>query len=172
VGSSTPIPGAIIDGDHTWPVDVLLDGRTVMTLADHPRIINRSLAQRLEAHAQLLLVRSWPHATLRTTTERNADPEVSDSGIDTLDTEATGPADRWWVADGLAIHLELDTWWNAHDTWHVRCFARHGSDLPAVVSTTQRSIGGAVALEDDWCALCGHRRREGAPCLPSPEGRG
>lgn len=163
------ICGGIIDGDHTWPLDVLLDGRTVMNLAEHPRIINRILAQRLESHAQLMLVRSWPHATLRTTTERHADPQVTGLDIVTLDAEATGPADRWWTTGGIAIHLELDTWWDARDTWHVRCFARRESALPTVVRAAQQAISGAIALEYDWCALCGERRRHGAPCLTSQE---
>ncbi|MER5888294.1 hypothetical protein ABT160_31115 [Streptomyces sp. NPDC001941] len=84
------------------------------------------------------------------------------------DTEATGPADRWWLADGIAIHLQLDTWWNARDTWHVRCFARHATDLPTLTSVTQRSIAGVAVLEEDWCALCSQFRHHGAPCIPVP----
>ncbi|WP_157597274.1 hypothetical protein [Streptacidiphilus rugosus] len=155
------IRSGIIDGDHTWPLDVLLDGRTVMTLAEKPRIINSSVAQRLEAHAQLVLVRSWPHVTLRTTTERHADPEVASLDIATPDTEATGPADRWWTADGIAIHLELDTWWNARDTWHVRCFAQRESDLPTVVRTAQRMISGTIARAIvNTCGSVASQRRE------------
>lgn len=55
----------IMDGDWTNSVKVLLDGRTGMALADKPlRILNRSVDQRLEAHALLLALHRWPHLTL------------------------------------------------------------------------------------------------------------
>jgi hypothetical protein len=48
-GEATAYPSAdgwsfpgIVDGDQTWAVDILLDERTVMTLAGQPRIINSS----------------------------------------------------------------------------------------------------------------------------------
>ncbi|MFJ3505558.1 hypothetical protein [Streptomyces sp. NPDC090135] len=86
-------PG-ILDGDQTWPVDVLLDERTVMTLAGRPRVVNSSILQRLEAHAQLSQVRDRPHVTFGIATEPGREPTVAATGLPRLDAEATGPADR------------------------------------------------------------------------------
>lgn len=157
---------AIVDGDQTWAVDVLLDERTVMTLAGRPRIINSSIAQRLEAHARLVLVRRWPHATLRLTTEPGQEPAVAEEGLPALDFEATGPADKWWRNDETAIHLELHTWWRGKDTWAARCFSKRAENLAAAVESVRHSVTGSEWRDEDWCALCAQFRESAEPCFP------
>lgn len=162
-------PG-LTDGDQTWGVDVLLDGRTVMTLAEQPRVINSSVGQRLEAHAQLAQVRGWPHVTLGIATEPGQEPTVDDDGFPTLDAEATGPADKWWSNDGTAIHLELHKWWGDEDVWVACCFARQAANLTAAVEAV-RQAGARVWRDEEWCPLCSRFRRPDQPCLPGAESR-
>ena len=156
----------ILDGDQTWPVDVLLDGRTVMTLAGQPRIINSSIVQRLEAHAQLAQVRGWPHVTLGVATEPGQEPVVAEARLPARDVEATGPADKWWSSNETAIHLKLHKWWGDEDIWAARCFARKAEDLPATVASVQHAVTGGVWMDEEWCGLCTHFRKPAQPCLP------
>ncbi|MER5892167.1 hypothetical protein [Streptomyces sp. NPDC001876] len=172
-GEATVYPGidgwsfpGIHDGDQTWSVDVLLDERTVMTLAGQPRIINSSIAQRLEAHAQLAQVRDWPHVTSGIAVEPGQEPAAAEVDFPALDVEATGPADKWWSNDETAIHLKLHTWWGSEDIWVVRCFAKRAENLTATVESVRHAVTGGVWRDEDWCALCAHFRHPTQPCLP------
>ncbi|MFI8389079.1 hypothetical protein [Streptomyces sp. NPDC085540] len=157
----------ILDGDQTWTVDVLLDERTVLMLAGQPRIINSSMLQRLECHAQLAQVRGWPHVTLGLATEPGQEPGVAEAHLPSPDGEATGPADKWWGDDETVIHLELHKWWGDVDIRVARCFTRRADDLPAAVESVRRAVTGGVWRDEDWCGLCSHFRLPEQPCLPN-----
>jgi hypothetical protein len=161
-------PG-IVDGDQTWAVDVLLDERTVMTLAGQPRVINSSIAQRLEAHAQLSQVRGWPHATLSIATNPGQELTVDEAGLPALDVEATGPADKWWGNNETAVHLELHKWWGGEDIWVGRCFALQAENLTAMVEAARQAVSDGVWRDEDWCSLCSQFRQPVQPCLPEAE---
>ncbi|WP_199551390.1 hypothetical protein [Streptomyces sp. N35] len=158
-------PG-IHDGDQTWSVDVLPDERTAMTLAGRPRIINSSILQRLESHAQLSQVREWPHATFAVATEPGREPTVTEAGLPALDAEATGPADRWWVDSGTAMHLKLHKWWGEEDIWVARCFAERAENLAPTVDALRHAVTDAAWRDEDWCGLCTHFRQPAQACLP------
>ncbi|WP_405591446.1 hypothetical protein [Streptomyces sp. NBC_01092] len=153
----------ILDGDQTWTVEVLLDERTAMTLADRPRIINRSIMQRLESHAQLAQVRGWPHVTLGISTEPGQEPTVCGADLPALDVVATGPADKWWSNGQAAVHAGLHKWWGGEDVWIVRCFARQAEDLAATVESVRHAMTGSAWVNEDWCALCTHFRHPEQP---------
>ncbi|WP_405861550.1 hypothetical protein OG361_39605 [Streptomyces sp. NBC_00090] len=158
----------IVDGDWTSTVDVLLDQRTAMTLAGRSRVINRSIRQRMESHAQLSLVRDRPHITLAVGMAPGRVPAVAGVGLPAVDVEATGPADRWWVGGGTAVHLELHKWWGDEDLWVARCFTERARDLPAAVDSVRRSVTGGMWREEEWCAVCAHSREPAQPCLGTP----
>ncbi|MGW9448583.1 hypothetical protein [Streptomyces sp. NPDC055632] len=158
-------PG-ILDGDETWPVDVLPDGRTAMTLAGRPRVVNSSILQRLEAHAQLSQVRDRPHVTFAIATEPGREPTVAATVLPGLDTGATGPADRWWVSSDVAIHLKLHKWWGEEDVWIARCFTQRAENLAATADALRQAVTGGVWRNEDWCGLCTQVRRPAQACLP------
>ncbi|NGO81845.1 hypothetical protein G6045_40310 [Streptomyces sp. YC504] len=164
-GDGWTFPG-ILDGDQTWRVDVLSDGSTTMTLARRSRIINSSILQRLEAHAQLSQVRDWPHVTFAVATEPGQEPTVAEAALPPLDAEATGPADRWWVAGGTAIQLKLHKWWGEEDMWVARCFTERPENLTTTVDALRHAVTGGVWRNEDWCGLCRHVRQPAQPCLP------
>lgn len=159
----------IHDGDQTWSVDVLPDQRTAMTLAGRPRIINSSILQRLEAHAQLSQVRDWPHVTFAVATEPSQDPTVAEAGLPALDVEATGPADRWWADSETAVHLKLHKWWGEEDIWVTRCFTKRAENLATTVDALRHAVTGGVRRNEDWCGLCTHVRQPEQACLPRTE---
>ncbi|MFG2334192.1 hypothetical protein ACGFMM_31955 [Streptomyces sp. NPDC048604] len=159
-------PG-IHDGDQTWSVDVLPDERTAMTLAGRPQVINSSILQRLEAHAQLSQVRDWPHVTFAVATEPGQEPTVAEAGLPDLDAEATGPADRWWVGSETAIHLKLHKWWGEEDIWFARCFTERAENLATTVDALRHAVTGGVWRNEDWCGLCAHVRQPAQACLPN-----
>jgi hypothetical protein len=100
---------AILDDDWTWPVDVLLDGRTAMGPGRWPqRVIDRSVDQRLEKHSMLASVRRWPHQTFAVTTPTEVSPIVHEAVVPPLVYEATADYHRaWWTlgATGLVLLL-------------------------------------------------------------------
>ncbi|MGW6396209.1 hypothetical protein ACWFR1_38215 [Streptomyces sp. NPDC055103] len=156
----------IHDGDQAWSVDVLPDQRTAMTLAGRTRIINSSILQRLEAHAQLSQARGWPHVTYAVATESSQEPTVAEAGLPALDVEATGPADRWWVGSETAIHLKLHKWWGEEDIWVARCFTERAEKLATTVDALRHAVTGGVWRNEDWCGLCTHARQPAQACLP------
>ncbi|MFE0772836.1 hypothetical protein [Streptomyces sp. NPDC058861] len=158
-------PG-ILDGDQTWPVNVLPDGRTVMTLAGRPRVVNSSILQRLEAHAQLSQVRDRPHMTFAIATEPGREPTVAATGLPALDTEASGPADRWWVDSETAIHLKLHKWWGEEGIWIARCFTERAENLATTADALRHAVTGGVWRNEDWCGLCTQLRQPTQACLP------
>ena len=123
---------AILDGVQTWPVDVLIDGRTAMAMPHAPyRIINSSVEQRLENDALMAAVMSWRHRVLTATTERLAIPAVVNKLLPPSVAEATGPADLWWYDDQFAVHLRLPTGGEgAHSTQIVT----HGPDTVSLAT--------------------------------------
>jgi hypothetical protein len=163
------IVASIVDGDQTWPVNVLLDGRTVTTLGGRPRIINSSLDQRLASHAQLAQVRRRPHVALGLVTPPGQEPAIDGTGLPAIDAAATGPADRWWGDDEAAVHLEACKWWGSEDFWVVRCFTHRAEDLPALVEASRRALPGAAWRDEKWCTLCSQARRPEQPCLPETD---
>ncbi|WP_328720899.1 hypothetical protein OHT52_16320 [Streptomyces sp. NBC_00247] len=163
--------GGILDGDATWALDVLLDGRTAMTLAGRPRLINSGIAQRLEAHAQVARVRYWPHVTMGFAVGPGRTPTAAGIGFPPLDVEATGPAGTWWGDGESAVHLELHTWWGSEDLWIARCFAREAGRLASMAESVRQGVTGGAWREEHWCIWCSDSRRSMQPCLPeSPTG--
>ncbi|MEU8185463.1 hypothetical protein AB0B85_14625 [Micromonospora sp. NPDC049044] len=168
---------AAVDGDWTWGVDVLLDGRTAMAPGEWPyRLIDSAVQQRLEKHALLAEVRLWPHVTLTYETETLVPPTVTVTGVPEV-PEATGPADRWWYDGEVAAHLSLRGWPAGTDHWVLRCFSRARAGLSGVLDRLS-----AVGELDDWCSICGRALQpsfrsyvpqggELGLCLPLPVAR-
>ncbi|MER5645101.1 hypothetical protein [Streptosporangium sp. NPDC002524] len=156
----------IVDGDWTWGVEVLLDGRAGMTLADKPlRILNRTVEQRLEAHALLVAVHRWPHLTLELTTTRGTAPVLAGAGFPPRVDEASGPADLWWFDGASAVHLHLDNWWTYdHDVWVARCFSKDATALSQIKRSLLNEVTGLLEPDEVWCSLCERRTVSGRPC--------
>lgn len=119
--------GGILDGDDTWGLDVLLDGRTTTGPGSWPdRVIDRNPLQRLERHALLTEVADWPHHT-----STLASPAIDGPGLP-VDVAATGPANLWWYDGEAAVHLTLSGWPATGDVWTLCRFARDPDRLPVV----------------------------------------
>jgi hypothetical protein len=73
------IPSACVDGDWTWGVDLLFDGRTMIDLGsgNEPFLVDRDLPQRIEHHAQRALVHDWPHTAFHWETQTGAEPALA-----------------------------------------------------------------------------------------------
>ncbi|MFC7221272.1 hypothetical protein ACFQLX_24365 [Streptomyces polyrhachis] len=161
------LPGAVIDGDWTWGVDVLIDGRTAMRLPDDRashRIIDRSVEQRIESHALVHSVREWAHRHSHLLSMGD-EPALDTSGFPPPVPQASGPSNTWWADEDHAIHLQLHTWWQPEVRWILRCFTRHRQELDHMATLLPASDPKAVPPRD-WCELCGHFRMEGEPCFP------
>ncbi|MEV0730319.1 hypothetical protein [Polymorphospora sp. NPDC050346] len=160
------LPG-IFDGDQTWGIDVLADGRTAMGPGRWPyRIIDRSVDQRLEKHALLVAVRSWPHRTFTCSTPPEVLPVVDEERLPPPVPEATGPADLWWGDDSTAIQITLSGWPPGQDRWTVRYFAR----TPRRAADANPTVYAAIRHETvpaHWCALCSHDIAPGTTCPPA-----
>ncbi|MEU4830107.1 hypothetical protein [Streptosporangium sp. NPDC023615] len=146
----------IMDGDWTNSVEVLLDGRAGMALADKPlRILNRSIDQRLEAHALLLAVQRWSHLTLELALPRGTTPVLAATNLPPRVDEASGPADLWWFDGTSALHLQLRAWWTEdHDIWAVHCFGQDTTALNQIKETVLNEVAGLLRPEKIWCSLC------------------
>lgn len=124
------MPAALIDGSWTWPVSLLLDGRTTMDPGEWPdRVIDRTLAQRLEKHALLAEVSAWPHATFTYVTRPQQLPDVDVCDTQLIE-EATGPTDRWWYDGQTAVHLTLAGWPKGEDHWVLAVSRTRASSYP------------------------------------------
>lgn len=108
-----PAFGGIMDGAWTWPVDILHDGRTLMRLGGHisDRVIDSSVIQRIEGHAQLSVAGHWPHHRYSLAVPAGTEPTVNAGAFPPVVPEATGPASRWWFDGDRAVLLRLKRWW-------------------------------------------------------------
>ena len=158
----------IVDGDWTWAVDVLVDGRTAMAPGKASyRVIDRSVDQRLEKHALLADVRYWPHQSLTVTTDPGALPTIATEHLPVAVKEATGPADMWWRGDGRAVHISLENWWAERDAWTVRCFTRRLDELPTASAAVRSAVRGNPISFGTWCDLCLQHRPPEQFCSPA-----
>lgn len=179
-----PAFAGILDGDWSWAVEVLADGRTAIAPGAWPsRIIERSVDQRLEKHALLAMVRGWPHRGYEYFTVTDVPPVVREELLPPPVPEASGPADRWWLDDLTAVQLTLRGWPPGRDHWIARVFVRDGRWMtgqdPIAGSAVGGSEGAAVrglggfaprgggVRAAFWCELC----RRGLPgtdvCVPA-----
>ncbi|MFF5228164.1 hypothetical protein [Dactylosporangium sp. NPDC000521] len=155
----------IVDGDWTWGVDVLLDGRTALDLGEWPiRVIDRSVEQRIEKHALLVEVREWPHRTYICRTPPLVAPVADERPLPPAVPEASGPADLWWRDDDTAVEATLLAWGDGRDSWTVRHFHRtlhvaHHAD-PIVYAAM-----GHETVPATWCYLCSGHVAPGSHCL-------
>ncbi|GAA1023681.1 hypothetical protein Aple_090360 [Acrocarpospora pleiomorpha] len=158
-------PG-IWDGDWTWGVEVLLDGRAGITLADKPlRILNRSIDQRLEAHALLAAVRHWPHLLLELASPQGIVPVLAGADFPSPANEASGPADLWWFDGVSAVHLRLNNWWTRdHDVWIARCFSKEAIGLSQLKELLLTQVIGSLVPGEVWCSLCCRFSAVDRPC--------
>lgn len=156
----------IIDGDWTWSVDVLLDGRTAMAITGWPyRVIDRSVDQRLERHALLVAAKRWPHRTFTLNTPSFTPPRADGGLLPPAVEEATGPATTWWAGDEVMVELSLASWPGTHDTWQVRYFARDQRLAASAEKTVSAALGREVT-PDRWCALCARSIDPDHTCVP------
>jgi hypothetical protein len=173
-GHPTPLGLAftgILDGDWTCGVDVLTDGRTAMCPGRWPpRVIDRSVDQRLEKHALLVSVRHWPHRTFTCVTPTGVAPLVHKAVALPPVTEATGPADLWFSDQASAVEISLVGWPPDHDRWSIRYFASSPDRLIDAPAAVVNMIGDAVTPAD-WCALCATRLAPTQTCLPTGAAR-
>ncbi|MEU7451911.1 hypothetical protein [Streptosporangium roseum] len=157
----------IMDGDWTDSVEVLLDGRTGMTLAGKPlRILHRSVDQRLEAHALLLTVHRWPHLTLELAIPRGKIPPLVGADLPPRVDEASGPTDLWWLDGASAVHLCLNNWWTKdHGMWVARCFSQDATTLNQIKESLLNEVAELLQPGEVWCSLCERRTIPGGPCF-------
>ncbi len=141
----------IVDGDWTWVVDLLADGSTSMGPGAWPdRVIDRSVAQRLEKHALLVEVRDRPHRAFQIRTPPHGlEVDAARMPLPAV-PEATGPADRWWSDASAAVEISLSCWPPGEDTWRVRCFA---DDPLPLVAAVRAAVGGGTVVPEEWCEL-------------------
>ncbi|MFI2661860.1 hypothetical protein [Micromonospora carbonacea] len=156
----------IVDGDWTWGIDVLADGRTAMGPGRWSyRVIDRTVDQRLESHAMLVTVSGWFHRTFTCYTPRDVVPVVDERRLPRRVPEATGPTESWWLDDdaGVAVQAQLSAWPNDRDVWTIRYFTR----APAQVADANPVVFGATIHETVpalWCTLCSHLVEPGGTC--------
>ncbi|MFG1904627.1 hypothetical protein [Micromonospora carbonacea] len=156
----------IVDGDWTWGIDILADGRTAMGPGQWSyRVIDRSVDQRLESHAMLVTVSGWFHRTFTCHTPREVVPVVDERRLPQRVPEATGPTESWWLDDdaGVAVQVQLSAWPNDRDVWTIRYFTR----APAQTADANPVVFGATIHETVptlWCALCSHQVGPGGTC--------
>jgi hypothetical protein len=163
-----PAFAGILDGDWTWSLDVLADGRTALAPGAWPaRIIDRSVDQRLEKHALLAAVRGWPHRAYEIFTKAGEPPEIRDALLPPPVPEATGPADRWWFDEVTAVQLTLHGWPPGHDHWMCRVFARAGHLLAGEDAIVRSAIHRGSARPAWWCELCARNRPGPDACDPA-----
>jgi hypothetical protein len=166
-----PTFAGILDGDWTWAVDVLLDGRTAMGPGQWPyRVIDRSIDQRLEKHALLAEVRGWPHRTVECVTAPGATPAHNPEELPPSVPAASGPADLWWAADSTAVQLTLHSWPPHQDRWLVRYFA----GTTHLLSRADRALHTAIRQPTTpaaWCELCATSLGPDQTCPPTPGDR-
>ncbi|MEH1016952.1 hypothetical protein V6U90_28115 [Micromonospora sp. CPCC 206060] len=158
----------IVDGDWTWGVDVLADGRTAMGPGTWPyRVIDRSVDQRLESHALLVAVSGWFHRTFTCYTAREVVPVVDERRLPQRVPEATGPTELWWLDEdaGVAVQAQLRAWPQDRDEWIIRYFTR----TPTQAADANPVVFGATVHETVpalWCTLCSRRVEPGRTCHP------
>ncbi|MBO3752274.1 hypothetical protein J5X84_39975 [Streptosporangiaceae bacterium NEAU-GS5] len=170
-----------LDGAWANSIDVLLDGRSGLTLPDAPlRILNRSIDQRLESDALLATVSRWPHATWHIPAPRATPPtldetvpsalivERASSVSDTLPPfapEASGPGDLWWYDETSAVHLTLHDWWtHPHDIWTVRALSKNLHTRNYLIARLPYALPTHAFTATIWCLLCDHHTPPGTPC--------
>ncbi|MEU6074102.1 hypothetical protein [Micromonospora sp. NPDC047074] len=156
----------ILDGDWTWGVDVLADGRTAMGPGQWSyRVIDRSVDQRLERHALLVTVSGWFHRTFTCYTPRDVVPVLDERRLPQCVPEATGPTELWWLDEdtGVAVQAQLSAWPHDQDEWTMRYFTRTPAQAadanPVVFSATVHETVPAL-----WCTLCSHLVEPGRTC--------
>jgi hypothetical protein len=158
----------ILDGDWTWPVDVLLDGRTAMGPGEWPyRVIDRSMGQRLEKHALLAEVRGWPHRTVECVTAPDTPPGIHPEGLPPPVPHASGPADLWWTDDSTAVEATLHSWPRHQARWLVRYFAKTVDQLSRIDLASRTAVKQATTPAA-WCDLCATRLSPEQTCTSPP----
>ncbi|MBX7266250.1 hypothetical protein KIF24_09615 [Micromonospora sp. Llam7] len=156
----------ILDGDRTWAVDVLADGRTAMRPGNwFYRVVDRSVDQRLESHALLVAVSGWWHRTFTCYTSRDVMPVVAERHLPQPVPEATGPTELWWLDEtaGIALQARLIGWPQERDEWTLRYFAR----TPAQAAGANPTVFRATVHETvpaPWCTLCSQVVEPGRTC--------
>ncbi|GGN36333.1 hypothetical protein FHR83_006351 [Actinoplanes campanulatus] len=151
---ATPLGPAfdgILDGDWTWGLSVLADGRTAMGPGRWPfRVIDRSVDQRLERHALMAEIHGWFHRTFECRTPAHVPPVADESVLPPPVPEATGPAEWWWCSEDVAVQATLSGWPPDRDRWTVRYFAR----TPQQAAEANPTIYAATVHETVPAALC------------------
>ncbi|GIE85567.1 hypothetical protein Are01nite_20470 [Actinoplanes regularis] len=171
--NSTPLGPAftgILDGDWTWGLDVLLDGRTAMGPGRWPyRVIDRTIDQRIERHALLVEVRGWFHRTFECTTPSYVPPMTDEETLPPPVPDATGPAEYWWSEQDVAVQAQLSGWPIGRDRWTVRYFARTPQQA-AEANHTVYAAAGHETVPATWCTLCTQAVVPGRTCLRGSHG--
>lgn len=156
--------GGILDGDWTWDLGVLLDGRTVMEPGRWPyRVIDRSVTQRLERHALLVEVRGWFHRSFECLTPPHVGLMADESPLPPPVPEATGPAELWWSGRDIAVQATLSGWPPEGDRWTVCYFARTTRQVADADPTVYAAVGHETAPAL-WCAVCSRPVASGMTC--------
>lgn len=155
----------ILDGDWTWSLDVLIDGRTAMSPGQWPyRVIDRTVDQRIERHALLVEIGGWFHRTFECSTPPRVPPMTVEDALPPPAIEATGPAEFWWSDRDVAVQAQLAAWPLERDRWTVRYFAKK----PQQAAEANPLIYAATCHETvpaTWCTLCSQPVVPGRTCL-------
>ncbi|MEU8004519.1 hypothetical protein AB0B66_25455 [Catellatospora sp. NPDC049111] len=158
----------IVDGDLTWGLDVLADGRVAVDFGETVpyRVLCRSVEQRLENDALLAELRHRPHRSFEFRVPNDVVPPITGIGLPPVCTEACGPGLLWWVGDELAFFAELGSWIHeGMDRWNLWAFALRATEVPDAREVP--AFGTLQPAESDWCYLCGEPSAAGRPCAPA-----
>jgi hypothetical protein len=155
----------ILDGDWTWHLDVLSDGRTAMEPGRWPcRVIDRTVDQRIERHALLAEVSEWFHRTFECSTPTGVPPLTDEGYLPPPVLDATGPAEAWWYDCDVAVQAQLTRWPAERDRWTVRYFAR-APQLAGEANPTVYAAASHETVPATWCTLCSGTVSPGRTCL-------
>jgi hypothetical protein len=154
----------ILDGDWTWDLDVLLDGRTAMEPGQWPyRVIDRTVDQRIERHALLAEVAGWFHRTFECSTPSGVPPITHEESLPPPVLDAAGPAESWWCDRDVAVQAQLTGWPAERDRWTVHYFART-PQLAADANPTVHAAAGHETVPATWCTICAQPVPPGRTC--------
>jgi hypothetical protein len=155
----------ILDGDWTWDLQVLLDGRTAMQPGQWPyRVIDRTVDQRIERHALLADVRGWFHRTFECSTPSGVPPLTDEGPLPPPAIDATGPAEFWWYDRGVAVQAQLVGWLPERDRWTV-CYFAETPQQAAEADPIVYAAAGHETVPATWCTICSRTVAPGGTCM-------
>ncbi len=159
----------IVDGDLTWGLDVLVDGRVAVDYGEPIayRVLNRNVEQRLQSDALLAELRHRPHRSFEFRVANKVTPSIPDAGLPPVLPEASGEGALWWGGGESAFFARLHSWiYDGMDSWQLWAFAVQPSAVQDVRDLV--AFRALQPVESTWCHLCGEPTTAGETCTQAP----